>query len=293
MWTTKELSENVHQINFDTDYRKDDWEQWILLSGDRHWDNAHSDWKLQRRHLEEAKKRNAPVIDVGDFFCLMQGRYDKRKSAGGLRPEHQGDDYFDSVPNTAVDFFAPYADQFAVIGYGNHERSIYKHHQTDVLQRFVYRLNKETGSNVFAGGYGGYVKLCFRVPGAKRTMVTKNLKYFHGAGGGAEMTFGTLKVKRRASIWPDADIVVSGHVHNRFTVTLARERMTAQGRIYLDDQLHVQVGGCKEEYGAGSKGWHVEREAPPKPLGGYWLRLSSVRESGGGFSIKAQAMDTV
>jgi len=290
-WEVSEISENVHQITFNANYRSTEWEQWVFVSGDRHHDNKHSDHKLQRKHLEQAKERNAPIIDVGDFFCLMQGKYDKRKSAGGLRPEHSGEDYFDAVPDTAVDFFKPYAQQFAVIGYGNHETAIIKHHQTDILARFVYRLNKEAGSNVQVGGYGGYVKLVFREPKAQRTSASKLVKYFHGAGGGAEMSFGTLNVKRRASVMPDADIVVSGHIHNKFVVEMARERITSQGRIYLDKQLHVQVGSYKEEYGTGSKGWHVERGAPPKPLGGFWLRFSSSVEDGNRWAINVQAMD--
>jgi hypothetical protein len=34
------------------------------------------------------------------------------------------------------------------------------------------------------------------------------------------------------------------------------------------------VGTYKDEYGSGLGGWHIERGAPPKPLGGYWMRLS-------------------
>ena len=34
----------------------------------------------------------------------------------------------------------------------------------------------------------------------------------------------------------------------------------------------------KEEYQDGSKGWHIERGAPPKPLGGRWLELKPYRD---------------
>ena len=37
------------------------------------------------------------------------------------------------------------------------------------------------------------------------------------------------------------------------------------------------TGTYKEEYEDGSKGWHVERGAPPKPLGGRILKLKNIR----------------
>ena len=33
------------------------------------------------------------------------------------------------------------------------------------------------------------------------------------------------------------------------------------------------TGTYKEEYGEGAYGWHVERGAPPKPLGGRILKI--------------------
>jgi hypothetical protein len=39
------------------------------------------------------------------------------------------------------------------------------------------------------------------------------------------------------------------------------------------------TGTYKEEYGDGSKGWHIERGAPPKPLGGRILNIDIVRRN--------------
>ena len=41
------------------------------------------------------------------------------------------------------------------------------------------------------------------------------------------------------------------------------------------------TGTYKEEYGDGSQGWHVERGAPIKPLGGRILTIKCVRETTG------------
>lgn len=293
-WTvTTTAPPNVHEIVFDGDYREPGWERWVLLTGDRHWDNPKSDWTLQKKHLDEAKAKGAPVIDVGDWFCLMQGRWDKRSAKSDIRPEHNVNDYLDAIPQTAVDFFAPYADNIAVIGYGNHEKSIKKHQETDVLARFVYRLNNECGSNVQLGGYGGYVKIKFA---HKNFAVSKWLKYYHGSGGGGPVTKGVIQTNRRAVYTPDADIIVTGHIHEKWTINIPRERITRQGRIHIDNQLHVSVSTYKREYAKGAGGWHVERGAPPKPIGGYWLRFTfdRVRQDGRDAQVlNVQAIDCV
>ena len=274
MWDVSEWGDG-HQITFTDNFTNRDWEQWVLLTGDRHWDNKKSDWELQKKHLELAKERDAPVIDVGDFFCLMQGKYDKRKSASSLRPIHSGDDYFDAVPLTAVDFFKPYAKQFAVIGMGNHETAILKHHQVNITDRFIYRLNKEAGSNVMRGGYGGWIKLRVVLPGGK---VRRSLlvKYHHGHGGGGRVSRGTLTAQRSAEIYPDADIYVQGHIHERWHVEVTRERVSDYGKMILSPFHALCVSTYKQEYDP-QGGWHYERGAPAKPLGGYWLRLTYER----------------
>ena len=78
-WHLERHSKNVHRIRIDGEASRD-WEQWILLTGDRHFDSPYSRRDLQRKHLEEARERGAPVIDIGDFFDLMQGKHDPRAS---------------------------------------------------------------------------------------------------------------------------------------------------------------------------------------------------------------------
>ena len=77
----------------------------------------------------------------GDFFCLMQGRGDPRRSKDDILPEHNNGRYLDSVVDTAVEWFAPYAEQLLVLGYGNHETSIIQYQETDILLRFATILN--------------------------------------------------------------------------------------------------------------------------------------------------------
>ena len=247
------------------------WEQWFLLSGDRHWDNPLSDWKLQRRHLKQARELGALVVDVGDFFCLMQGKYDPRASKDGLRPEHRGEAYVDSVVDSAVDFFGDYAGLFVVVGMGNHERAFLKRHETNVTKRFVGGLNGLGGSCV-AGGVRGYVNMLFR-GGGGRSVRSFRLYWHHGYGGGGPVTKNVIQTNRMAAYLADVDCVVMGHVHEYWHFPVQRVRMTSRGVEFQDQTDFVSVPTYKQEFIGRDSGFHHDTGRPPKPVGAVWLRL--------------------
>jgi hypothetical protein len=266
-WTVAAVAPNVHIVSFDN--VRAGWEQYVMLSADRHHDNAHCDQRLERVQLERARQRNAPIIDGGDLFDAMGGKWDPRHDYNGMRPEYQGNNYLDRLVDVAADFYGPYADLFAVVGTGNHETAMLKRHETDLTARLTRRLRAAAkGQSPYTGGYGGWV--LFRVRGNRHD--TFSLKYHHGAGGGGPVTKGIIKTNRRAVFLPDADIIMSGHVHESWVFPVTRERISQRGTPYLDYQWHVQVAGYKEEYLAGN-GYHVENERPPKPRGCAWLRF--------------------
>ena len=207
-WVIEAISPNVHIIRFE-DVRAG-WRQRVLLTGDRHHDSKESDHQMQRRHLDEAVRINAPVVDIGDFFDIMQGKYDPRRKRSALRPEHRGDDYFDLVQDTTWDFFSPYANQMALLGYGNHERSVLKHNQIDLTKRLANELRRASDHNgPFAGGYSGWV--LFRFNRSNGSRYTIRMKYHHGHGGGGPVTKGVIQTNRRAVYLPDASIVATAH----------------------------------------------------------------------------------
>lgn len=264
-----EQNRNVHRITIDCTKEK---EHWFLLSSDHHWDNPDSDRSLIEKHLKEAKEKNAHVFMVGDFFCAMQGKYDRRSSKEKLRPEHQTANYLDSLVSTAADWLEPYKEQIAVIGLGNHETAILKNHETNLIERLVERLNINNKSKVYSGGYGGYIRLNFQRSGNAR--IPLNIKYFHGYGGGGPVTKGVIQSYRQSQYFPDADIVISGHVHEQYTICYMQERLKDSGRIELKEQWHVRMPTYKDEYKDGHSGWHIETGKPPKPLGAWWLKVT-------------------
>lgn len=263
---------NVHELQIEHTNQ-------IAMLSDLHWDNPKCDQELLKKHLDYCKENSIPVMINGDMFCLMQGRGDNRRNKNDIRPEHNNARYLDSIVETAVEWFTPYADILTVIGYGNHETGIIKWQETDILQRFVDLLNLKCHSNVQTGGYGGWlvVKLI------KHTKAFPfKIKYFHGSGGGGVVTKGALNLTRALEMYEGFDIFSMGHIHENSCRNDVRDSLkyqTKNGYKVEHKYLHSMITGTyKEEYQEGAYGWHVERGAPVKPLGGRILDLNIDRK---------------
>ena len=268
----KRHSKNVHEIYIDGNDAK------IAMLSDIHWDNPKCDRELLKKHLDYCKENSIPVMINGDMFCLMQGRGDNRRNKSDIRPEHNNSRYLDSIVETAVDWWSPYADILTVIGYGNHETGIIKFQETDILQRFVDLLNLKCNSQVHTGGYGGW--LVVKV-GKGNHLCTIKIKYYHGSGGGGLVTKGALNLTRALEKYSGMDVFAMGHIHEnsaRTDVLDSLEHNAHHGYHVQHKPIHMIITGTyKEEYGEGDKGWHVERGAPIKPIGGRILTIKVER----------------
>jgi hypothetical protein len=112
--------------------------------------------------------------------------------------------------------------------------------------------------------------------------MVKQLKYFHGTAGGGIVTRGAINLTRSLEIYEGMDIFVMGHIHENASRNDVRDTLTFNKgkRCYelQQKQIHLAItGSYKEEYGDGSNGWHVERGAPVKPVGGRILTLNGRR----------------
>jgi predicted phosphodiesterase len=237
------------------------WEQRYLLIADVHWDNPHCDRKMLDRHLTEALERNAGILCFGDWFCAMQGKYDKRSNKESIRPEHKTGNYIDSIVDTAADYLKPYSERFLMLSDGNHETSIRSHLETDLLARLCQQ------ASIQHMGYSGFVRFMFQRKAGMRS--TRRLYFHHGAGGGGPVTKGTIQTNRRAAS-VDADIFVSGHIHESWALENVIVKMNDSGQVTLSTQTHVQLPTYKQEFNM-QGGFHIEKGRPPKPLGGWWL----------------------
>ena len=264
--------------------RKNGWEQWGLLTADRHVDNPHSDLKLQKLHLDQAKERDAFVLDFGDFFDAMQGKTDRRASkrdlfarfAAQASIEDDGDitrSYLNALVDYGAQFLAPYLNNLALIGEGNHETSVDNKLEYNLLDGLIRDLNRMGGHQVIRGGYRGWIRFLFKSADGGSVKMSRNGFYFHGSGGGGPVTKGVIQASRKAAYLTNADYVFTGHVHENWHFPLERVRLTNSGREVQETQHHIQLPTYKQEYLNQRDGWHVETGKGPKPLGAWWIRF--------------------
>lgn len=253
--------------------RQKGWEHWFLLTSDWHLDSPHCDRPRLKSALSDCVDRGGQWFSFGDTFDVMGGKWDPRSGKTDVRPEFQRGDYLDAVVQDASKFITPHASSGLVISPGNHETSILRRHETDLVERLVAYTNRDTGSTIRKGTYEGWV--LFRThdesePRAGRQTIS--LHYHHGHGGGGPVTQGVIQAQRRAVYLPDANIVCSGHIHYAWQTEFERVRLRDSGRTYTDTQLHLGLSCWKDEYSSGD-GYHVEQGRAPRPMGGWWIRM--------------------
>lgn len=244
----------------------------FLLRSDAHHDAVACDRDLEERHLKEAKARGAYIMDIGDLFDVMQGRYDKRSDRSALREEYQSGPYLNRLVDVAFERYAPYADRWLLMSRGNHETAIAKHNDFDLTEQLYARL-KPHAPQLQLGTYTGFVRLRLRRrDDRKNSSGAVTIAYHHGFGGSAPVTRGVIQSNRMAISYPDAQIVWSGHTHTEFYVSLARIRLTPHGKVAREEQVHIKSPGYKEDTTKGD-GWAVEKGFMPGSLGAWWLRV--------------------
>ena len=240
----------------------------FLLLSDVHFDSVKCDRDMLKRHLDEARRTDAGIFVFGDWFDLMQGMYDPRRSYAGLRAEYKSITYLDDVIEDSAQFLKPYAAQLKFLGRGNHETNIEKRLSTSPLDRLAGMV----GGGVITGGYAGWIG--FRIMNNGRRNVVL-MHYHHGYGGSAPRSKGVLNVDIDQKEWPDADIIVSGHTHQKWYVPMTVERINLNLRPYESTVHHLKLGSYKQL--DRFAGWEVEKGFAQPRLGGWWMEVTQMR----------------
>lgn len=234
----------------------------LLIIGDAHWDHPRCNRDALSALLDHAVTRNAAILHLGDYFDAMQGRSDRRSRKSDLRPEHQRDDYFTALTETAAQWLAPYRDHLAVMLHGNHETAIIKHNEVDLLAELRARL----GGVMLTPGYQTYVMLRFMWRGGG----SESVPIWVGHGVGSRLGW-QARARQRSVMYPDAHIIATGHTHESRYMPMVQWRVGVRGAPRRAVQRHLNVGGWKDDYGDGRSGWAVERGYGPSEPAGWWL----------------------
>ena len=260
-------------------------EQDFYAASDIHFGNRNADIKHFQRELEEAKKKNARIIIVGDVFDAIFPFGDRRYNPSLLIKELQGKD---DAPLVAVemmrDILQPYAEQIDMIGLGNHEVAVLKYQGIDMIRLLIMQLQSRLKAKhkIYYGGYQGYLFYRFKDQGRIRVL---RIFYHHGAGGTAPVTKGMIDINR---ILQDKkyDILLFGHKHNRFTDASVCEvipvpRIGDFGYLYTTDKRSIQIGGFLKSYGVlnkeGMPSYEEMSYSTFKPVGGTFFKVTLMR----------------
>lgn len=230
---------------------------------------------LNGMHFTYTELRNGSGFKNGklQYRCRISREIIKDKNVKITHQNYEGLVYCLNMPSgcfiTRIDGKVAFSGNTAIL----------KRHETDVLQRFVDLLNYKNHTNVQTGGYGGWIVVKQNVRQNHR--VSTKIKYFHGSGGGGIVTRGEINLTRALEMYEDFEVFTMGHIHENKCTNVVRDTIEykqANGWINKHQDVHMMITGTyKEEYGDGSKGWHIERGAPAKPVGGRILVIDTRR----------------
>lgn len=243
---------------------------YYALMSDVHFDNAHTNLKMFTDDLKKVQDRQGLAFIFGDFFCMMQGKQDRRSSKSAIRPEHMTGSYLTDVVGSAEDLLMPYLDSIAMISDGNHETSLVNRYEFDPIKTLCGNFMRR-GMHLEHMPYCGWVWL--RYEHKSGGAIRKQKLFYHHEFYSGTITKGALSVNRSAAMAYDADIFVSGHTHDKFIIPHGTYRLMDNGEQIIQTQMHVKAGTYKDEFSDGS-GFAVEKVKQPKPLGSVELELT-------------------
>lgn len=274
-WTCAQRNDLCADILINAPSRKTEFS--ALLISDAHWDHPDCDRRAYDRAINEAVKRGAPIFYNGDTLCLMQTLSDRRATKGKTRPEHDEQDYFRAIAIDFVESHRHAAKNIAWLGYGNHETAPLKHYSVDPIRMVADQCERLTGHRPAVGGYRGWLQFRVRRCNGVNTK-TVRVYHHHGHGGGGPVTKGVIGTNRMNAYVDSADIIWTGHVHERWMVDTPIISLTRLGKEVIRDRWHLCTPGYKEEFAGAKLGYHVQNGRPPKPTGAAWLHLWLERE---------------
>lgn len=259
---------NVHEIS--NGYNGNNKLFFYGLFSDIHFDATDCHRQLLKKHFDKVKENKGLIFIIGDLFDVMGCYKDPRSKAAHIRPEYIKADrsYLDLIIEDCANFLKPYAENIALIGYGNHETAIMKHRDTDPIQRIAAMIGRPD----VVGGYSGYVRFSYRhnSGGSIRSFIM----YYHHGYGGAKRSKGILNAQIDGFANPDADLIISGHDHNKLhDPSNVRFHLTANNKIVHSTQHWIKTGSyVRNDETPGVNGWHVEKAFLPRRLGGWFMR---------------------
>jgi len=241
---------------------------------DSHLGNTYCDVAALKKYLSDADE-STYLIGGGDILDSIITKDIKRyvKHADDC----QTDSIIDEQVERAYDLLKPYQGRIVGLGQGNHEASIAKHHGTNPIRRLSKMLDTTSL------GFSWITLLRFSENGGRgRTLVIRG---HHGFGGGSRTQGADLtKYSRDLAYWPDANILLYGHVHKRQADKIDCMGLVGTKLIPKTKYLFI-CGTFLKTYSLSDEATYSEEKGyPPTTIGGLniyvkpdrdWLTISN------------------
>lgn len=236
-----------------------------LHLSDVHFDSKYCDRELLKKHLTENREKGGYTFIYGDIFDVMGCERDPRAKHSDIRPEYlTNGSYLDLIVEDAYEFFKDFPN-IIMMSHGNHETNIMKRHDTDVLDRLCYLLRKH-GNKTERLGYSGYIWIVIN------RHASAKIAFHHGYGGNAPRSKGILRSQMDSLTFSDADVIVSGHDHNKLHDNNVSYYLSNKGIIKYKKRDWLKLGSYKRNsINPLEGGWEVEKGFMPKDIGGYCI----------------------
>ena len=220
----------------------------IVWISDLHFDSKYSVWDKVKKYLIDNPKTY--IVIGGDSIDVMQFVNDKRGSKSDVLPKYNETDYANRVINTVKkEIVEPFKDRIISWNRGNHDNSIIKHHNIDLLSLIC-------GVDVPISDYTGYILI---TGGKEPNRRTQLIHFSHSPYSGGTRSKGSLGIDISKAEAPSADIWITEHIHNGFIHPVLHEEVCTNNKtINMVNKWYVQNIAAKQESQGPRNGFHYE-----------------------------------
>jgi hypothetical protein len=218
------------------------------LFSDLHLDAIDHDAKQFTSDMDAIAEADGSILINGDLVDGIMPTDRKRYSRAGDTTDD--DAQINAIAEYVCKRLEPWADFIDYIGFGNHEVSIVKYNNVDIIAMITTLLNQKRSKElppIRRSGYVGFVNLAFSRDGSgvKRFVIYRD----HGKGGASPVTKGTISLNRLYSTYA-ADLYWLGHSHvsmidNKSQWTFG---VTPQGNLYRKNKIGVITPGYNANF---------------------------------------------
>jgi len=263
----------------------------LFFQSDPHFGASDVDYDLLDQERKKVLKRGDRLCVNGDVFDAILTRDTKRYEPTKLHKSLQGrNDLLNGAIDMAYSYYAPLASRIDMIGTGNHESALEKHHNVDPISLLVKRLNQLPDTQIAYGGYAGFVQYSFQDKPQNFQPQKFTVFYWHGSGGGNSLASSASEFEKKGFI-EGADVFWIAHKHTRMAIEVERLSCPPSGhKPVLRKQWNIRTGSYFKTYEGQSpqefkefgrlSNFAADALLPPQGRGGIRLVLTFDRKTG-------------